>query len=115
MNQRDYIFGHGLGGGGHLAYAAGIQPTVRDGSYFKVLLETGILSTLCLLYLLFYSLKKSFREKELRIEFLTIFFFSCSMIGANVIEFQYVIIPMWFAIGRISGYKKVNYQFLNRL
>lgn len=111
MNQRDYIFGHGIGGGGHLAYAEGIQPTVRDGSYFKVLLETGFLSTICLLYLLYYSLKKSFKNKELIIEFLTVLFFSFSMIGANVIEFQYVIIPMWFAIGRVSGYRKEKQTF----
>ena len=109
-NQRDFIFGHGIGGGGHLAAYAKIQPNVCDGSYFKVLLETGILSTCCLLYLLFYSLKKSFKVKELKVEFLTVLFYSCSMIGANVIDFQYVIFPMWFAIGRIAAYKEAVFR-----
>ena len=106
LNQRDFIFGHGVGGGGHLAHSIGIQPAVRDGSYFKVLLETGLLSTLSLIYLLIYSLKKSFKVKALKVEFLTVLFYTFSLVGANVIDFQYVIFPMWFAIGRISAYRK---------
>lgn len=103
-NQRNFIFGHGLGGGGHLASAAGIKPVVVDGSYFNLLLETGIFNALCFLGILVSSLKRAYLWRHIFIvEFLSLIFYMFSLLGANIIDMPYIIAPMWYVLGRINN------------
>lgn len=109
VNQRDYIFGHGVGGGGQYAAIKGITPTVNDGTYFKILLETGIFSLGTFLYLLIYSLRKSYSRNNITVEYAIIFYYAMSMIGANIIDMPYIIVPFWYAMGRIVNMSNKNY------
>lgn len=103
LQQRNYIWGHGLGGGGHLAYSIGIEPTVRDGSYFVILLETGIFSFITFLIILISSIKRGYRRLTVNIIDFSILLFCCfSLLGANIIYYPYIIGIMWYAIGRIN-------------
>ena len=103
MNQRNFIFGHGLGGGGHLAQSIGITPTVRDGSYFVILLETGIFSIMFFLFILVSSLIRGYKKaKNNFIDFCILIFCCFSLIGANIIYYPYIIGIMWYTIGRIN-------------
>lgn len=112
FNQRDYLFGHGVGGGGQYAYMMGVKPTVNDGSYFKILLETGIFSLGIFIYLLINALKKSYSTKYLSVEHAIVFYYAMSMIGANVVDMPYIIVPYWYALGRIfnRNYNKCLYE-----
>ena len=102
-NQEDFIFGHGLGGGGHLAQTIGITPTVRDGSYFVLLLETGLLSVITFISILGVSLIRGFMRRRVNIIDLSILIYCCfALVGSNCIHFPYVIGVMWYAIGRIN-------------
>lgn len=112
MQQENYIWGHGLGGGGHLAQSIGITPTVRDGSYFVILLETGIFSLLTFLLILFSSLMRGYKKAKNNFIDFTILFFCCfSLIGANIIYYPYIIGFMWYAIGRINRKKQIIYKY----
>lgn len=113
MQQENFIWGHGLGGGGHLAQSIGITPTVRDGSYFVILLETGIFSLLTFLLILVSSLMRGYRRaKNNFIDFVILIFCCFSLIGANIIYYPYIIGVMWYAIGRINRKNKIveNYE-----
>jgi hypothetical protein len=113
MQQENYIWGHGLGGGGHLAQSIGITPTVRDGSYFVILLETGFFSLLVFLLILISSVLRGYkRVKNNFIDFVILFFCCFSLIGANIIYYPYIIGFMWYAIGRINrkSQKVVYYE-----
>ncbi len=97
------LFGLGVGSGGHLAVASGLEPVVTDGSYFKILLEGGLASFIPFIIILISSLIKGFNQrKKYYVEFPLLFFFSCSMIGANVIDMPYIIMFMWYIMGRIN-------------
>ena len=101
------LFGLGVGSGGHLAEEVGLKPYVTDGSYFKILLEGGIFSFIPFISVLLLSLTKSFiQRKKYFIEFPLLLFFSLSMIGANVIDMPYIIMFMWYIIGRINRIEK---------
>jgi len=103
MKQENFIWGHGLGGGGHLAQSIGITPTVRDGSYFVILLETGVFSLLIFLMILISSVLRGYKRAENNfIDFVILFFCCFSLIGANIIYYPYIIGFMWYAIGRIN-------------
>ena len=98
------LFGLGVGSGGHLAVDIGLKPVVTDGSYFKILLEGGVASFIPFMIILVSSLIKGFKERErYYVEFPLLFFFACSMIGANVIDMPYIIMFMWYIIGRINS------------
>ena len=98
------LFGLGVGSGGHLAVASGLKPVVTDGSYFKILLEGGLASFIPFMIIMISSLYRGFRKKKkYYVEFPLLFFFSCSMIGANVIDMPYIIMFMWYIIGRINS------------
>lgn len=115
MHQENFIWGHGLGGGGHLAQSIGITPTVRDGSYFVLLLETGIFSLLSFLTILIISLLRGFKKvKKNFIDFSILFFCCFSLIGANIIYYPYIIGFMWYAIGRINSNKKTVISYGQR-
>lgn len=97
------LFGLGIGSGGHLAVEAGLKPAVADGSYFKILLEGGLVSFIPFSIVLFSSLLKSFKHrKKYYIEFPLLFFFTCSLIGANIIDMPYISMFMWYILGRIN-------------
>lgn len=97
------LFGLGVGSGGHLAVSSGLTPVVTDGSYFKILLEGGLASFIPFIIILISSLIKGFNQrKKYYVEFPLLFFFSCSMIGANVIDMPYIIMFMWYIMGRIN-------------
>lgn len=101
------LFGLGVGSGGHLAVDAGLKPLVTDGSYSKILLEGGLASFIPFITLLLSSFIRAFKNrKKYYVEFPLLFFFSCSMIGANVIDMPYIIMFMWYIIGRINSNKK---------
>lgn len=103
MQQENFIWGHGLGGGGHLAQSIGITPTVRDGSYFVILLETGIFSLLIFVLILVSSVLRGYKRVNNNfIDFVILFFCCFSLIGANIIYYPYIIGFMWYAIGRIN-------------
>ena len=106
--QRDFVFGHGLGGGGHLAMSVNIKPTVVDGSYSKILLETGIMSIFVFIGLIILSIFKALRFRKIRMELCIVLYYAASLIGANIIDMPYIIVPLWYSIGRISGYSNIG-------
>ena len=84
-----------------MAYAIGIRPAITDGSYFKILLETGIFSLGVFIYLLLHGLHISYKRKGTpSVEHMILFYYMFSFIGANIVDFPYVMIPFWFALGR---------------
>ena len=109
------LFGLGVGSGGHLAVSSDLTPVVTDGSYFKILLEGGLASFIPFIIILISSLIKGFNQrKKYYVEFPLLFFFSCSMIGANVIDMPYIIMFMWYIIGRINSNKKTVISYGQR-
>ena len=105
------IFGNGIGSGGHIAISHGMHPSVADGSYFKIWLEGGIYSTVLFFSIILKSFIKGWKNKEeYYVELPMLGFCMCSMIGANIIDFPYIIAFMWYSIGRINrNNKKLNY------
>ncbi len=99
------ILGLGIGSSGHVAYISNPQhPIVTDGSYFKILVEGGIVSFLPFIIILSFSLLKSFKfRKKYYMEFPMLLFFSASLLGANIIDMPYIILFMWYIIGRINS------------
>lgn len=98
------LFGLGIGSGGHLAVASGLEPVVTDGSYFKILLEGGLASFIPFMIIMISSLYRGFRMKEkYYVEFPLLLFFAFSLVGANVIDMPYIIMFMWYVLGRINS------------
>ena len=106
------LLGLGVGSSGHVAYVSNPQhPIVTDGSYFKILVEGGIISFIPFMIILILSLLKGFKyRKKYYIEFPLLFFFACSLLGANIIDMPYIIIFMWYIIGRINSNKVFIYE-----
>lgn len=103
------IFGNGIGSGGHIAIERGMHPSIADGSYFKIWLEGGMYSTFLFLIILIVSLWKAFvNRNKYYVEFPALCFFSCSLLGANIIDMPYIIAPMWYAIGRVNKNDKIK-------
>lgn len=102
------IMGLGVGSSGHVAYVSNPQhPIVTDGSYFKILVEGGIVSFLPFMAILCFSLLKSFKYRKIYyMEFPMLLFFSASLLGANIIDMPYIILFMWYIIGRINSKSK---------
>lgn len=99
------LLGLGIGSSGHVAYTNSPQhPIVTDGSYFKILVEGGILSFIPFMLILVYSFLKAYKyRRKYYIEMPLLFFFSCSLLGANIIDMPYIILFMWYIIGRINS------------
>ena len=103
------VFGNGIGSGGHIAIEHGWHPAIADGSYFKIWLEGGMYSTFLFLIILIVSLWKAFvNRNKYYVEFPALCFFSCSLLGANIIDMPYIIAPMWYAIGRVNKNDKIK-------
>lgn len=102
------IFGLGVGSSGHVALGADPRhPRVTDGSYFKILLEGGILTFIPFMLILGLSLFRAYKHrKQYYVEFPLLFFYSCSLLGANIIDMPYIILFMWYIIGRINSNNK---------
>lgn len=108
------LLGLGIGSGGHLAIEKGITPAVADGSYFKILLEGGIVSFIPFMVILVSSLVKSLKQRDrYYVEGPLLLFFACSMIGANIIDMPYIIMFMWYILGRINRIEKKSYIIRN--
>lgn len=106
------LFGLGIGSSGHVAYANNPQhPIVTDGSYFKILVEGGIISFIPFMLILVFSFLKAYKyRRKYYIEMPLLFFFSCSLLGANIIDMSYIILFMWYIIGRINSKNIVVYE-----
>ncbi|MBQ8239708.1 MAG: O-antigen ligase family protein [Bacteroides sp.] len=106
------LFGLGIGSSGHVAYVSNPQhPIVTDGSYFKVLVEGGIVSFLLFMNILINSFLKGYKyRKKYYMEFPLLLFFICSLLGANIIDMPYIIIFMWYVIGRINTKNQYSYE-----
>ena len=103
------VFGNGIGSGGHIAIEHGWHPAIADGSYFKIWLEGGMYSTFLFLIILIVSLWKAFvNRNKYYVEFPALCFFSCSLLGANILDMPYIIAPMWYAIGRVNKNDKIK-------
>ena len=102
------IFGLGVGSSGHAALGADPRhPRVTDGSYFKILLEGGILTFIPFMLILGLSLFRAYKHrKQYYVEFPLLFFYSCSLLGANIIDMPYIILFMWYIIGRVNSKNK---------
>lgn len=99
------LLGLGIGSSGHVAYVNNpLHPIVTDGSYFKVLVEGGIISFIPFMLILVSSFLKAFKyRRKYYIEMPLLFFFSCSLLGANIIDMPYIILFLWYIIGRINS------------
>lgn len=106
------LLGLGIGSSGHVAYVSNpTHPLVTDGSYFKILVEGGLVSFIPFMIILIASLFKSFKyRKKYYVEFPLLFFFACSLLGANIIDMPYIIMFMWYIIGRINSNKQFTYD-----
>lgn len=103
------IFGNGIGSGGHIAIEHGMHPSIADGSYFKIWLEGGMYSSFLFLSIICLSLWRAFvNRNKYYVEFPTLLFFSCSLLGANIVDMPYIIAPMWYSIGRINKLDRFN-------
>lgn len=114
-NQRNFIFGHGAGGGGHLAYFAGIKPVVCDGSYSKILLETGVLSFIVFITMLILTVMRSVMREGISFELMMLLFYICSFIGSNIIDMHYIIISFWFVLGRLNRNNNINRNIITTI
>jgi hypothetical protein len=96
-----YLFGHGLGTGGHSATEAGFVG-VHDGNYYKLLFETGIIGLSWLGVIVVATLIRGFKYfRYYSIELALVCFYITSMLGANVLTQTFVVIPFWHSIGLI--------------
>jgi hypothetical protein len=100
-NSPNIILGTGLGSVGHKAIMYS-KYFVHDGSFFKILAETGIIglllfsSIILMTFYRFFIIKRVFR---LEISIITVLLFQA--IGSNVLAFQTLLPIFWFSIGRI--------------
>lgn len=106
------LLGLGIGSSGHVAYTnSSHHPIVTDGSYFKILVEGGIVSFIPFMLILVFSFLKAYKyRRKYYIEMPLLFFFCCSLLGANIIDMPYIILFMWYIIGRINS--KNNYTIV---
>lgn len=106
------LFGLGIGSSGHVALMSNpYHPIVTDGSYFKILVEGGIVSFIPFMLILVLSFLKAYKyRRKYYIEMPLLFFFSCSLLGANIIDMPYIILFMWYIIGRINSKNIVVYE-----
>lgn len=106
------LLGLGIGSSGHVAFVNNPQhPIVTDGSYFKILVEGGIISFIPFMIILGFSFFRACRNRKIYyVELPLLFFFMCSLLGANIIDMPYIILFMWYVIGRINSNKKYVYE-----
>lgn len=106
------LCGLGIGSSGHVALESNPNhPIVTDGSYFKILVEGGIISFIPFMLILGFSFLKAYKyRRKCYIECPLLFFFGCSLIGANIIDMPYIIVFMWYIIGRINSKNKYVYE-----
>ncbi len=105
-NQTNFLFGHGLGSGGHRAFFAGNKSAVLDGNYFKIIYENGFFGLIIFFIIIIVTLFKGVKEFKLfKVEITVIIYFLISAIGANVFNISYIAVMFWFCIGRIWNNK----------
>ncbi|MCF8298083.1 MAG: O-antigen ligase family protein [Saprospiraceae bacterium] len=97
----DWVLGNGLGAGGHKAMEF-IEATVCDGSFVKMLVETGLVG--CVLFAII-NISTILRGMKcwrfLLMEVCIILVLLLQSIGSNVLAFQVILPIYWFCVGRI--------------
>ncbi len=103
------ITGKGLGSGGAIAGSYGL-PHVNDAGYYQMLYEIGIIGSMLFVILIGRTLIRAIKHmKVYLIELVIIMFFLVALLGANILNFGYmVVVPFWYAIGRVWNIK--NYK-----
>lgn len=105
-NSSNLFFGTGLGSVGHKAIGFS-KNFIHDGSYFKILLETGIIGFTLFFLIFFLTFYKYFLDSEDKhFEISIIFVFLFQALGSNVLAFQALLPIFWFSVGRIWNYKR---------
>ena len=106
------LCGLGVGSSGHVALMSNPNhPIVTDGSFFKILVEGGIITFIPFVLILGFSFLKAYKyRRKYYIECPLLFFFGCSLLGANVIDMPYIILFMWYIIGRINSKNSYAYE-----
>lgn len=113
-NWKNYWFGDGLGSGGHAALKEGFV-AVADGNYYKLLFETGIFGFIWFAFLMILTILKALKKyKYYSIELLIVLYYLAAMLGANILEFRFAVIPLWYCIGRIWNDKYLNNIIINQ-
>ena len=99
MNLNNIVIGSGLGSVGHRVLGIS-NIRVTDGSYIKLLAETGIIGFLLFMAIVLIAIKKLWPyRKERYIELVMIFFILFQAIGSNVFALQVIAPILWFSIG----------------
>ena len=111
MNEwKNVFFGHGLGSGGHTAVQMGYVG-ITDGNYHKILYEIGITGIIGFVSLILLTLIRGLKNLQyLSLELMIICYYLVAMIGQNILEFRFIVIPLWYCIGRVW-----NKPYLNSL
>ena len=102
------IFGQGLGSVGHKAIKFS-KYYVRDGNYFKIIAEIGIIGFIIFLNIMYYTYREFLRNKKRHIfNFSIISIFLIQAIGTNVLSFQIFLPVFWYSVGRIWSPQRIN-------
>lgn len=112
-NSPNIFLGSGLGTAGHkaLEYA---KYYVRDGNYFKILVEVGIIGLLLFIGTFIMTFTKYLKVKKsdiLNICIISVFLFQA--IGSNVLTFQTFLPVFWYFTGRIWNKNNKNIKYEN--
>lgn len=96
------LIGSGLGTRGHRGM--GISDiTIRDGNYFKMIFEIGLIGTILFVSIMVLTIIKGSKNlKENAVYFCIVLGISLQAIGTNTFTFQLVVPIFWFAVGRIN-------------
>lgn len=110
-----YIFGHGLGSGGVGVRQYGF-PGVSDMQYVKMFYENGIVGAFLFILIIVRALRRGIKYIEYYVtEVIIILFILLAMLGSNSLAIGFfLIIPFWYAIGRISNTNYLKQQMNNK-
>ncbi len=101
------LVGGGLGTGGHRAmYIKAI--TIRDGNYFKMIYEIGLIGTIMFIGIMVSTIMKGIRNyRRCSVYLCIVLGILFQAIGSSILTFQLVVPMFWFAIGRINCKVKI--------
>ena len=107
-----FVFGKGMGAGGHSATAHGAIG-IHDGEFYHFALEFGLVGLMVFIALIANSLYRGMKNfSAYTIETCIIVYLLLSCIGENALSQSYLIGPIfWFSLGRIWN----DYYFDRRL
>ena len=104
------LFGKGLGTLSHKAVNVGLEGTIPDGNYFRIIGENGILGASAFFLLLAVALLASYFTKEKGLS-IAICIYVFQAIGNNVFDLYYASFIFWYILG--ICHSNISYYYHN--